>query len=104
VRNVARTVTHRNRVSVVNRTDRSARPGTTYRRGGVTALTAELATIEDEQAHTPRSADLLVETGASSRITPIEALGATLTGHGSSAPVMDVVTGFEPLDLLGESS
>jgi site-specific DNA recombinase len=93
--------------------DRAARDGdrgasdnvrTHYRRVGVTSRTAELTTGSDgaellawpEGPQAAKSADLLVETGAPSRMTRIDSLALALTGHGSSKAVLVGTTGFEP--------
>ena len=77
---------------------------TFHRRTGAMSLTDELAADGDgsellawpDSLQTPRSADLLAETGAPSRITRTDLLVLALAGQGSSKAVLVGVAGFEP--------
>ena len=78
-----------------------------YRTSGSLALAPDLAapTGRPEPSAWPRhlqaasSADLLTETGATSRDDLIDSLALTLADQGSSKPVMVGTTGFEPATL-----
>jgi len=82
--------------------DRRQRP-TYYRTSGALALTADLAVTTGQpepspwpQPQTASSADLLTETGATSRDDLIRLLAPVFADRGSSRPVMVGTTGFEP--------
>lgn len=77
---------------------------TYYRRTGAASLMGESDNSTGQTGlpawlhapHTASSADLLTETGATSRVTLIDSLAMIFSGHGSSKAVMVGAAGFEP--------